>query len=49
MVKNKFVVYGFRQFHCIHKTNNIYKDVEMLKLDLILQIMNYVDHRLKKT
>ena len=29
-------------FHCMHKKNDIYKDIaKMLKQDLTLQIMNY--------
>ena len=30
------------------KTNDVYKDIEMLKLDLILQIKNQIDQCLKK-
>ena len=32
------LLYGYRQFHCIHKSINIMR--KMLKLDLILQIIN---------
>ena len=43
MVKNKFVLYGYR--YCISlyaQKNDIYKDIaKMLKQDLTLQIMNY--------
>ena len=42
MVKNKFVLYGYR--YCISlyaKKNDIYKDIaKMLKQDLKLEIMN---------
>ena len=24
--KSKVVLYGYRQFHCMHKTDDIYKD-----------------------
>ena len=43
MVKNKFVLYGYR--YCISlyaQKIDIYKDIaKMLKQDLTLQIMNY--------
>ena len=45
--KIKIVSYWCRQFHCIHmiftKTSQ-----KMLKLDLILQIMNWTDHYQKE-
>ena len=33
--KSKIVCYGYRQFHCIHKTDDIYKDISEDKVDLI--------------
>ena len=41
--KCKIGVYGYRQFHCLHKNISYFKRLtlqKMLKLDLILQIMN---------
>ena len=41
MVKRKVALYGSRQLICIHKTDDIYKDIaEDVKIDLIPQIMN---------
>ena len=36
------MLYGYRQFHCIHKKQMIFMKTlqKMLKLDFILQIMN---------
>ena len=41
-VKSKIVLYGYMQFHCIHKKQMIFIKTshKILKLNLILQIMN---------
>ena len=43
------MLYGYRQFHCIHK-NMIFTKIlqKLFTLDLILQIMNQTDHWLKE-
>ena len=45
-VKNKVVLYKYRQFHSKHKKQIIFIKIpeKILKQDLILQIMNYRDH-----
>ena len=40
------VLYENRQFHCIHK-NKLYSLQKMLELNLILQIMDQIQHWLK--
>ena len=42
----KVVLYENRQFHCIHK-NKLYLLHKMLELNLILQIMDQIQHWLK--
>ena len=44
------MLYGYREFHCIHKNKRYLLKVlqKMLKLDLILQIMNWTEHCLKQ-
>ena len=45
-VKNKVVLYKYRQFHSKHKKQMIFIKIpeKILKQDLILQIMHYRDH-----
>ena len=46
--KVKGVLYGYRQFHCMHKNMIFIKTLQkMLKQCLILQVMNQIDHWLK--
>ena len=46
LTKTRIKNYGYRQFHCIHKKQMMFiKPLpKMLKLDLILQTMNQIDH-----
>ena len=48
-VKAKLCYMNTETFILYIKTGDIYKEfVEMLKIDLILEIMNYIDHCLKE-
>ena len=38
------MLYGYRQFHCMHKKDDIKILQKMLKQGLTLQIMNYTEH-----
>ena len=39
--KTQIVLYGWRKFHCIHKTNDIYKDIQE-NIETRFDTWNYV-------